>query len=243
MELRNNERYILAEISGLIEKNRQSLYAQLNHTTVMMFWQIGKIVNNVVSTLSTQLSWSHFIEILSLKSMDAKLYYLNQAASGTLGIKAFRKLISRKAYERKEIANTQLGHQSGVPANTFKDPYLFDILGLRNNFLEKRLIAVELKIGKFQAKYKGQMELYLKWLDRYERQQDENPPIGLILCTQSSREQVELLEMDKSGIMVAEYWTDLPPKKEFEKKIHSLLLEAQERLEHRLLAPLKDELD
>jgi YhcG PDDEXK nuclease domain len=69
----------------------------------------------------------------------------------------------------------------------------------------KRLVAVELKIGKFHAKHKGQMELYLKWLNRYERQDDENSPIGLILCAETSREQVELLEMDKDGIMVAEY--------------------------------------
>jgi hypothetical protein len=99
----------------------------------------------------------------------------------------------------------------------------------------KRLVAIELKIGKFQAKYKGQMELYLKFLDRYERKPDENAPIGLILCAGSSREQIELLEMHKDGIMVAEYWTDLPPKKELEEKIHTLLIEARERLEQRKL--------
>lgn len=95
----------------------------------------------------------------------------------------------------------------------------------------KRLVAIELKLGKFQAKHKGQMELYLKWLDKYEKQEDENSPIGLILCAESSREQIELLEMGKDGIMVAEYWTDLPPKKQFESKIHSLLIEAKEKME------------
>ena len=95
----------------------------------------------------------------------------------------------------------------------------------------KRLIAIELKIGKFYAKYKGQMELYLKWLDKYEKQEGENTPIGLILCTESSREQIELLEMHKDGIMVAEYWTELPPKNELEQKIHTILIEVRERLE------------
>jgi hypothetical protein len=59
------------------------------------------------------------------------------------------------------------------------------------------LVAIELKLGKFQAKHKGQMELYLKWLDKYEKQEGENTPIGLFLCTESSREQIELLEMHK----------------------------------------------
>jgi predicted nuclease of restriction endonuclease-like (RecB) superfamily len=94
----------------------------------------------------------------------------------------------------------------------------------------KRLVAVELKLGKFEAQYKGQMELYLKWLDRYEKQEGENPPIGLILCAEGSREQIELLEMHKDGIMVAEYWTELPSKKELAQKIHSLLIEAKERI-------------
>jgi len=97
----------------------------------------------------------------------------------------------------------------------------------------KRLVAIDLKIGKFQAKDKGQMELYLKWLDKYEREEGEEKPVGLILCAESSREQVELLEMGKDGIVVAEYWTELPPKKELEKKLHQALREAKESLETR----------
>lgn len=98
-----------------------------------------------------------------------------------------------------------------------------------------RLVAVELKLGKFHAKYKGQMELYLKWLDRYEKNEGELPPVGIILCSESNPEQVQLLEMHKDGIMVAEYWTELPSKKELEKKIHSILLDAGERMEAKKL--------
>ncbi|GIM58718.1 PDDEXK nuclease domain-containing protein [Capnocytophaga canimorsus] len=99
----------------------------------------------------------------------------------------------------------------------------------------KRLIAIELKIGKFQAKHKGQMELYLKWLNKYERQEDEEAPIGLILCAENSKEQVELLEIHKDGIMVAEYWTELPPKKQLEKKLHEAFIEAREQFENKEL--------
>ena len=97
----------------------------------------------------------------------------------------------------------------------------------------KRLVAIELKLGKFKAGYKGQMELYLNWLNRYDKQEGENNPIGMILCAESSREQIELLDMNKSGIMVAEYWTELPPKKELEARLHKSLHQAKERIEKR----------
>jgi hypothetical protein len=79
------------------------------------------------------------------------------------------------------------------------------------------------------------MELYLKWLNRYERQEGENAPIGLILCAETSREQVELLEMHKDGIMLAEYWTELPPRNKLEEKLHIALQEAGERIERKKL--------
>ncbi|MCX6290174.1 MAG: PDDEXK nuclease domain-containing protein [Bacteroidetes bacterium] len=113
------------------------------------------------------------------------------------------------------------------------EDYHLDLLFFHRNL--KRLVAIELKLGKFEAKHKGQMELYLKWLNRYEKQNGEMPPVGLILCTESSREQIELLEMHKDGIVVAEYWTELPPKKELKQKIHTLLVEAKERIERKKL--------
>ena len=99
----------------------------------------------------------------------------------------------------------------------------------------RRLVAIELKLGRFKAAHKGQMELYLKWLERYERQPGEEAPIGLILCAESSHEQVELLQVQKDDITVAEYWTELPPKAELERHLRSALAEARERLERRRL--------
>ncbi len=97
----------------------------------------------------------------------------------------------------------------------------------------RRLVAVELKLGRFKAAHKGQMELYLAWLNQHERQPGEEPPIGLILCAEASREQVELLQMHQDGITVAEYWTELPPKAELERQLHQALQEARERLARR----------
>jgi hypothetical protein len=85
------------------------------------------------------------------------------------------------------------------------------------------------------------MELYLRWLDKHERQPGEETPIGLILCAEASREQVELLEMHNDGIMVAEYWTELPPKAELEKRLHEALIEAREKIARGLLTASDDE--
>ena len=113
------------------------------------------------------------------------------------------------------------------------DDYYLDLLFYHRKL--KRLVAIELKIDKFKAKYKGQMELYLKWLEKHEKHEGENSPIGIILCTETSKEQIELLEMHKDGIMVAEYWTEVLPKEQLEKKLHKALLNAQERIEREKL--------
>jgi len=107
----------------------------------------------------------------------------------------------------------------------------------------KRLVAVELKINRFKAGYKGQMELYLNWLNKHERQEGEEAPIGLILCAEAGSEQVELLNMQKDNIMVAEYWTNLPPKKLLEEKLHNALIEVRERLAERKLLEEGDDHD
>jgi len=113
------------------------------------------------------------------------------------------------------------------------DDYYLDLLFFHRKL--KRLVAIELKIDKFKAKYKGQMELYLKWLEKYEKQDGEQSPIGIILCAEASKEQIELLEMHKDGIMVAEYWTEMLPKEKLEKKLHQAIIQAQERIERQKL--------
>ena len=87
----------------------------------------------------------------------------------------------------------------------------------------KRLVAIDLKIGRFKAEYKGQMELYLKWLSKYEKEEGENEPLGIILCADKKEEQIELLELEKSGIHVAQYLTVLPPKDVLEAKLHQAI--------------------
>ena len=69
----------------------------------------------IVSPLATQLSWSHFIELLPLKMVEAKLFYAQLAAGQRLSAKALREQISRKAFERTAIADTQLAPDSPVP--------------------------------------------------------------------------------------------------------------------------------
>jgi hypothetical protein len=84
-----------------------------------------------------------------------------------------------------------------------------------------RLVAIELKIGRFEAADKGQMELYLRWLEKYETRPGEEPPIGLIFCAGKSDDHVELLQLDSSGIRVAKYLTELPPRELLEKSCTS----------------------
>ena len=108
------------------------------------------------------------------------------------------------------------------------DHYL-DLLFYHRNL--RRLVAIELKLGEFKPGHKGQMELYLGWLNRYERKPDEESPIGLILCAGKRHETVELLDLDKSGIHVASYWTEALPKAELERKLHEAVMLARARMD------------
>jgi len=283
MERAEYGKKILSTVSTKLVENYGNPFVEANLYRMKRFATVFCDINAIANFIPF-LSWSHFCEIMRIKDEQARLYYAKDAAERQLGIRELRQQIARKPFERQEIANMQLTENSKVPFNVFKDPYLLDTLGLRDNFLEadlenaillelekfilefgsgfafmerqkriivdgddfkidllffhrdlRRLVAIELKTGRFKPKYKGQMELYLKWLDRYERKKGENAPVGLILCTEASRNQIELLELDKAGIAVAEYWTNLPPKSLLEKKINEILIEAKERLERRKL--------
>jgi predicted nuclease of restriction endonuclease-like (RecB) superfamily len=109
--------------------------------------------------------------------------------------------------------------------------YYLDLLFYHRKL--RRLVAIELKLDKFQAADKGQMELYLRWLEKYEQQPEEETPLGLILCASESEEHIKLLQLDKSGIRIAAYLTELPPRKLLQKKLHEAIILARARLEEK----------
>lgn len=108
------------------------------------------------------------------------------------------------------------------------DDYYLDLLFYHRRL--RRLVVIELKLGDFKPADSGQMELYLRWLDRHERQEWEEKPLGLILCAGKKQETVELLELEPRGIHVAEYLTALPPRELIEKQLHDAVIRARLRL-------------
>ena len=113
------------------------------------------------------------------------------------------------------------------------DDYTIDLLFFNRKL--RRLVAIDLKVGRFKPEYKGQMELYLRWLAKHEQQEGEASPLGIILCAGKKHEQIELLELDAAGIHVAEYLTTLPPKEVLQLRLQ----EAMERARLRLAAKAK----
>ncbi|MEW6440659.1 MAG: PDDEXK nuclease domain-containing protein [bacterium] len=244
----------------------------------------------IVATLSRQLSWSHFRELLPLDQPLQRDFYAEMCRVQRWSVRQLRQQIDSMLYERTALSRKpeavveaqiqELRRQDAVsPDLVLKDPYVLDFLGLRDRYLEKdledailreleafilelgtgfcffarqirlqvdgddfyidlvfynrklrRLVAVDLKVGPFKPEYKGQMELYLRWLDRNVREPGEESPLGLILCAGKKREQIELLELDKNGIHVAEYLTVLPPRKELSRRLHAAIERSQERL-------------
>ena len=245
----------------------------------------------IVATLSQQLSWSHFRELLPLENELKRNFYAEMCRLEGWSVRTLQDKIKRLLYERTAIAKKpedvaqqelKLLHERGElsPDLVFRDPYLLDFLGLKNAYDEKdletailreleqfllefgtgfcfvdrqkrliiggndyyldllfyhrglrRLVVIELKLERFKAEHKGQIELYLKWLDKYERRQGEESPVGLILCAGKSTEEVELLSLDDSGIRVAEYVTQELPKAVLAAKLHDAIKHARERFE------------
>lgn len=245
----------------------------------------------IVATLSQQLSWSHFVEILPLKEALKRDFYAEMCRIEKWNVRTLRKKIDSMLYERTALSKKpelvieaeieQLRKEDLMTPNiVFKDPYILEFLNLNDRYMEKdvedaimreleqfllelgadfcfvarqkrivvdgedfridliffhrrlkRLVVIELKLGDFKVEYKGQMELYLRWLDKYERRPGEKAPVGLILCAGKRDERIELLELGRSGIHVAEYLTDLPPKKVLQEKLHGAIKRARKRLE------------
>jgi predicted nuclease of restriction endonuclease-like (RecB) superfamily len=118
--------------------------------------------------------------------------------------------------------------------------YYLDLLFYHRKL--RRLVAIDLKLGEFEAADKGQMELYLKWLALHEQAAGEEKPLGIILCAGKDQQHVELLEMEKSGIHVATYLTKQVPKAKLERKLHQTVQLARARLAQDLIRRRGDKL-
>ncbi len=107
-----------------------------------------------------------------------------------------------------------------------EDDYFIDLLFYHRKL--KCLVAIDLKTRPFKAQDKGQMELYLNWLEKYEKQEGENPPIGLILCTDIKKDYFELLELNKENLRAASYLLEIPDMKALEKKLKERIQASRE---------------
>jgi predicted nuclease of restriction endonuclease-like (RecB) superfamily len=244
----------------------------------------------IVATLSRQLSWSHFKELIPLDKPYQREFYLELCRREGWSVRRLRERIQSMLYERTTLSrkpeetiehDLTLLRQEGrmTPDVAFRDPYMLDFLGLADSYSEKDLesaiiaelqrflvemgsdfaflsrqkriiidnrdyyidllfyhrrlkclVAIDLKIGEFEAAFKGQMELYLRYLERHEQVAGENTPIGLILCTGKNEEHIELLRLDRSNIRVAEYMTELPPREVLRAKLHHAIETARHKL-------------
>lgn len=280
---------IVSTVSAQLQHEYNSKgFASRNIHRMMQFAQQFPDVK-IVTTLSTQVTWSHVVEILPLSDDVQREFYLTLAASERWSVRRLRKEIDGMLYERTAISSkpdemikkelSQLREEQALsPDLVFKSPYFLEFTGLKGMYSEKsledslithleqfiielgngfsfvarqkrmiidgedfyldllfyhrrlhRLIAIDLKLGRFKAQYKGQMELYLRWLEKYEKEHGEESPLGLLLCTEGSDEQIELLQLDKSGIKVAQYLTELPSREELRLQIQKSLASAKER--------------
>lgn len=240
-----------------------------------------------VATLSQQLSWSHFIELLPLKDPLKIEFYAELCRAEHWSVRTLRNKIQGMLFERttiskkpeetirQELKSLRAAGEVKNKELVLRDPYILEFLGLEDTYSErelenailrdlekfllefgggfafvarqkritisnedyyidlllyhrgmKRLVAIELKLGKFKAAYKGQLELYLRWLDKYERKDGEESPLGIILCAEKDHEQIELLELNKGNIHVAQYLTK--PMEEFLKQeLHLAITKAR----------------
>lgn len=281
---------ILATVSQELTKGYGQGFTLSNLSRMLKFAELFPD-EQIVATLSQQLSWSHFVEILPLKERLKRDFYAEMCRVEKWNVRTLRKKIDSMLFERTAISKkTELVAKAELealrkedqltPDLVFRDPYILQFLNLNDRYLEKdlkdaiireleqfllelgvgftfierqkcividnedfhidllffhrklkRLIAIELKLGNFKAEYKGQMELYLRWLDKYERCPGEEAPMGLILCAGKKTERIELLELSRSGIHVAEYLTELLPKKALQEKLHKAIKHARQRFE------------
>ena len=190
-----------------------------------------------ISSKPDELSKSELAQLKSAQKLSPDLIFRDPYVLDFLGLK--------DTYSEKDLEDSILfelekfiielgsdfafmGRQKRITIDN--EDYYIDLLFYHRRL--KALIAIELKLGKFEAAHKGQMELYLRWLEKHETLEGENPPIGLILCASKNKEHVELLQLDKSNIKVAEYLTQLPDFKLIENKLHQAIKKVKNKIDN-----------
>lgn len=205
----------------------------------------------IVATLARELSWSHIVEILPLKKpeavVQAEISHLRAGGQMTPDM-VFRDpymldfLGLPDGYSERDLESailrdmerfllelgtgfTFVARQKRITVGP--DDFYLDLLFYHRHL--RRLVAVELKLEAFAPAHKGQMELYLRWLDKYDRAPGEESPIGLILCAGANAEQVELMDLSSANIRVAEYLDHMPDMKVMQAQLHRAAELARER--------------
>ncbi len=205
------------------------------------------------STLSRKLSWSHFVELLQISDKLKREFYTIMCADNKMSTNLFFRdpyildfLDLKDTYSEKDLENAilnelerfilEMGNDFAFLSRQKRitidgEDYYIDLLFYHRKM--KRLVIIELKLDKFKPEYKGQVELYLKWLNRYEKAEGEETPIAIILCASKSNMMAELLELDNSGIHVAQYLTKYVPKDILQQKFIDSIEKAKKQLEQR----------
>lgn len=210
---------LIEDIRTLIEETRSAVAVTVNAGLTVMYWQVGKRIQEDV--LKSERA-SYGDEIVSTLSRQLTADYGRGFSE-----KSLRHMIRfAEAFPDERIVSALMRQLSWTH-------FLSIIYLLFYHRGLNRLIAIDLKLGDFKAEYKGQMELYLRWLDKHDRRSSESAPLGIILCAGKKQELIELLELDRSGIHVAEYLTELPSKELLSQKLHAAIEASRKRLENR----------
>ena len=278
------------KILATLSQRLTALYGKgYTYSAVTRMMKVARIYNEegMFATLSQTLTWSHFLELITIEDDTKRLFYQQMGIAEHWSVRQLRDKQDEMAYERSliaakpenEIITTleQVSPTHMEPDAVLRNSYVLDFLGLSGYYSEeeleaaiikqleafilelgqgfaflerqkrftidgtdyyldllfyhrklKCLVAIDLKLGKFKPQYKGQMELYLKYLQKYDMQPDENPPIGLLLCSEGNTEHIELMMLNEDRIKVAQYLTCLPDKQWFIDKLNRSILIAKE---------------
>jgi hypothetical protein len=211
---------IFKKVSTLIEEAKKKVAITINEEMIILYWNVGKIIKKEIIKNERA---EYGMQIVSSLSQKLSARYGKGFSKSNLWYMV-------QLYENFPILQSVIGEFKNLSWT-----HIISLLPLKDELKRKFYsticqVVIDLKLGKFQAEYKGQMELYLKYLEKYEMSRDENLPIGIILCSEKGKEKIELLFSPVDKIKVSEYLTNLPSKKMLAEKLSKAVKSAQLKL-------------